>query len=47
LDDATDAIDTDIVGWCVLMMLNQLREHTPAHVPDLEPFKKRLEATDT
>ncbi len=46
LDDATDAIDTDVVVWCVLTMLNQLREHTPAQVPDLEPFRKKLEATD-
>ncbi len=46
LNAATDSIDTDVVGWCVLKMLNQLREHTPAQVPDLEPFKKRLEAVD-
>jgi hypothetical protein len=47
LDRATDTIDTDVVGWCVLMMLNQLKEHTPAQIPDLNPFKKRLEAIDT
>jgi hypothetical protein len=28
-------------------MLDQLQEHTAAQVPDLEPFKKRLEAIDT
>ncbi len=35
LDDATDTVDTDIVVSCVLMILNLLREHTPAQVPDL------------
>jgi hypothetical protein len=46
LDEATDSLDTDVVVWCVLMLLNQLRQHTSAGVPDLEPFKKRLEALD-
>jgi hypothetical protein len=46
LDAATDGIDTDVVNWCVLTMLNHLREHTSAQIPDLELYKKRLEAID-
>jgi hypothetical protein len=46
LDKATDPIDTDVMLWCVLIMLRQLRDHTPAQVPDLQPFEERLEATD-
>ena len=42
LDDITDACDTPIVAWCVLVMLDQLGKHTPAQVPDLTPFRKRL-----
>ena len=45
LDHATDAIDTKIIVWCVLMMLVQLQKPAPALVPDLVPF--RQEATDT
>jgi hypothetical protein len=46
LDAATDVIDTDVVIWCVLVMLNHLREHTFAQIPDLAPYQKRLEAID-
>jgi hypothetical protein len=46
LDSATDAIDTDVVIWCVLKILHHVRENTPAKVPDLQPYEKRLEATD-
>jgi len=46
LDKATDPIDTDVMLWCVLVMLKQLRDHTLAQVPNLEPFGKRLEATN-
>jgi len=45
LDDATDTIDTDVVVSCVLKMLNELRQHTPAQVPDLKELGKRLKAT--
>ena len=46
LDKATDPIDTDVIVWCVLTMLKQLLEHTPAQVPDLEPLWKNLKAID-
>ena len=46
LDEATDSLDTDVVVWCVLMLLDELRQHTSAKVPDLEPFWKRMEALD-
>ncbi|MBM3822906.1 MAG: hypothetical protein FJ404_08500 [Verrucomicrobia bacterium] len=42
LDDATDEIDTPIVTWCVLQMLDHLQTDTPAQIPDLVPFRKRL-----
>ncbi len=42
LDEATNTVDTKIVVWCVLMLLDQLREHTPAQLPDLAPFRTRL-----
>ena len=42
LDEATDTVDTDVVVWCVLTLLDLLRQHTVADVPDLEPFRKRL-----
>ena len=41
LDD-TDTIDTPIVTWCVLQMLDHLQTSTPAQIPDLVPFRKRL-----
>jgi hypothetical protein len=46
LDEVANALGPDVVVWCVLMLLNQLRQHTSAEVPDLEPFNKRLEALD-
>jgi hypothetical protein len=42
LDEQTNKIDTKIVAWCVLMMLDHLKEKTPAQIPDLAPFKKKL-----
>ena len=42
LDRQTDNIDTKTVIWCALIMLDQLKEKTPAQVPDLTPFKKEL-----
>jgi hypothetical protein len=44
LDGATDETDTAVVVWCVLTMLDYMRKHTPAQVPELEPFWKKLEA---
>ena len=35
LDDMTDPIDTQIVIWGALVMLDQLKNHTQADVPDL------------
>ena len=42
LDDTTDTIDTPIVSWCVFQMLDHLQTDTPAQIPDLVPFRKRL-----
>lgn len=43
LDGATDETDTAVVVWCVLTMLDHMRKHTSAQVPELEPFWKKLE----
>jgi hypothetical protein len=42
LNQATDSKDTHVVVWCVLMMLNQLKQHTPAAIPDLMPFNEKM-----
>lgn len=42
LNQVTDEIDTATVSWCVLRMLDLLKLHSPAQVPDLIPFKRRL-----
>ena len=42
LNLATDAKDTHVVVWCVLMMLNQLKQHTPAVIPNLMPFNEKM-----
>ena len=42
LNKATDPIDTTNVIWCVLTMLEQLKTHTPANVPDLTQVKKKV-----
>ncbi len=42
LSEQTNAIDTKIIAWCVLMILDNLRETTPARIPDTAPFKKKL-----
>jgi hypothetical protein len=42
LNRQTDGVDTKTVIWCVLMILDQLKETTPAQMPDLMPFKEEL-----
>lgn len=42
LDDTTDTIDTPIVTWCALQVIDHLQTHTPDEIPDLIPFRKRL-----
>jgi hypothetical protein len=42
LNDVTDVRDTNLMSWCVLMMLEQLKQHTPADVPGLDALKSRL-----
>jgi len=44
LDDATDAWDTHVVIRCVLVVLDLFQRHTPAEVPNLAPFLKKLRA---
>jgi hypothetical protein len=44
LDEQTDPRDTTTVGWCVYSMLELLKAHTPADVPELAEFRQRLEA---
>jgi hypothetical protein len=39
---STDHIDTSIMCWCVLSILDLLRGHSPAVIPDLTQAKKRL-----
>jgi len=43
LNEATDPIDTSTVISCMLMVLEQLQKHTPATVPNLDPYVKRQE----
>jgi hypothetical protein len=42
LSKQTNAIDTKIIAWCILMILDYLKETTPARIPDTAPFKKKL-----
>ncbi len=42
LDKATDSHDTNVMSWCVLITIDHLKENTPAEVPDMIPFRKRL-----
>jgi hypothetical protein len=42
LNNVTDIKDTHTMVWCVIMMLNQLKQFTPAKIPDLTPFGKKL-----
>ena len=43
LDEATDPVDTSIVIWSVMTMLESLQKHTPAEVPNLASFISRWE----
>ena len=43
LDEMTDDLDTQFVVRLVFMMLEQLQTHTHAKIPDLLPFRNRLE----
>jgi len=40
-DGATDRHDARILASCVLTMLDQLKTHTPANVPDIQPLVER------
>ena len=42
LNEATNSKDTSIVNCCVMIMLGLLKQYTPAHVPNLESFRKRM-----
>jgi Family of unknown function (DUF5677) len=42
LSKQTDKIDTKIVIWCVIMILDHLKEKTPAQIPCLSSLKKKL-----
>jgi Family of unknown function (DUF5677) len=45
LDEATNPVDTRFMVTCVLAVLELLKKHTPACVPDLAPFLERLNVT--
>jgi len=42
LNPTTDPIDTTMVIWAVVMMLNQLKAFTPAKIIDLSSFNGRI-----
>jgi Family of unknown function (DUF5677) len=42
LDEATSTADTSTVIWCVLKMLEHLKVHSPAQVPDISGDIKTL-----
>jgi len=42
LNEATDPIDTTMVIWCVLTMLDHLKKHTPAKIPSLASFQSEV-----
>jgi Family of unknown function (DUF5677) len=43
LDHGTDLHDTPTIVWCVLFTLTQLKQYTPAEIPDLAAFNQKLE----
>jgi hypothetical protein len=46
LNQRTDLFDTPTIVWCVLFMLKQLKQHTPAEIPDLNIFDQRVAMLD-
>jgi hypothetical protein len=44
LDEFSDPRDTPYLIWCILNILEELRQHTPAEVGELSAFSKRLYA---
>jgi len=42
LNQATDSKDSHVMVWCVLIMLNQLKQFTPPDIPNLMPFSEKL-----
>ena len=46
LNQRTDLFDTPTIVWCVLFILKQLKQHTPAEIPDLDVFDQRVSLLD-
>ena len=46
LNQGTDLYDTPTIVWCVLFVLKQLKQHTPAEIPDLNVFDERVTLLD-
>jgi hypothetical protein len=46
LDQGTDLYDTPTIVWCVLFILKQLKQYTPAEIPDLNVFDQRIASLD-
>jgi hypothetical protein len=42
LNEATDPVDTTMVVWCVLIILNHLKSHTPAKIPDVASLERNV-----
>lgn len=42
LNEATDPVDTTMVIWCVLTILDHLKKQTPASIPDLTAFQSKV-----
>jgi hypothetical protein len=42
LNPASDPVETELMISCVLTILNLMQKHTPAQVPDLSAYCKRL-----
>ncbi len=46
LNQGTDLSDTPTIVWCVLFILKQLKQYTPAEIPDLNVFDQRVAILD-
>ncbi len=44
MDEATDPSDNLGMVWMTLILLGELKRHTPSQVPDLAPYWKRAQA---